>query len=43
MIKCEGCNNLIEVNMKNGKLTCNNCNIEYTNDINAIYNSKNFW
>ena len=43
MIKCEGCNNLIEINMKNGKLTCNNCDIEYSNDINAIiYNSKNF-
>ena len=43
IIKCEACNNSIEMNMKNGNLYCNKCDIKYSNDINAVvYNLNNF-
>ena len=43
MIKCEGCLGIVDLNMKNGKLYCDNCDIEYDNINDAIlYNSANF-
>ena len=42
MIKCKECKGICDLNMKNGKLYCDNCNIEFNNDINAIlFNSIN--
>ena len=42
MIKCKKCKGICDLNMKNGKLYCDNCNIEFNNDINAIlFNSIN--
>ncbi len=43
MIKCESCHGIVDLNMKNGKLYCDNCDIEYDNSNDAIlYNSANF-
>ena len=42
MIKCKECKGICDLNMKNGKLYCENCDIEFNNDINAIlFNSIN--
>ena len=42
MIKCKECQGICDLNMKNGKLYCEYCNIEFNNDINAIlFNSIN--
>ena len=42
MIKCKKCKGICDLNMKNGKLYCENCDIEFNNDINAIlFNSIN--